>query len=100
MLLFFDNDINAFFSDFAFDALLLSAGAGSKAIKVLFDKNGFSINPYTGETENSGPAAQAKTSDVEGAVHKDILERNGISYEILEIIHDDTGITTLRLNKT
>jgi len=67
---------------------------------LFFDKNGFSINPYTGETENSGPAAQAKTSDVEGAVHKDILEISSITYEILEIIDDDTGITTLRLNET
>ena len=99
MTLFYEGDIDIYFSDFGEDILLLSAGAGSKTIKVLFDKNGFSINPYTGETENSGPVAQAKTSDVEGAVHKDILERNGISYEILEIIHDDTGITTLRLNK-
>ena len=98
--MFYDGDIAVFFSDFAVDALLLSAGAGSKTIKVLFDKNGFSINPYTGETENSGPAAQAKTSDVEGAVHKDILEISSITYEILEIIDDDTGITTLRLNET
>ena len=100
MTLFYENDLDVYFSDFAFDALLLSAGAGSKYIKVLFDKNGFSINPYTGEIENSGPAAQAKTSDVEGAVHKDILEISSITYEILEIIDDDTGITTLRLNET
>src|SRR3990172_3678425 len=97
--MFYDGDIAVFFSDFAVDALLLSAGAGSKTIKVLFDKNGFSINPYTGEIENNGPAAQAKTIDVDGAVHKNILVVDGISYEILEIIHDDTGITTLRLNK-
>ncbi len=99
MPLFYEADIDVFFSDFAVDALLTSVGAGTKTIKVIFDKNGFSINPYTGEVANEGPEAQAKTTDVNGTVHKETLAIAGIVYEILEVIHDGNGFTTLKLNK-
>ncbi|OGP65795.1 MAG: hypothetical protein A3K22_00985 [Deltaproteobacteria bacterium RBG_16_42_7] len=97
---FTSEEIDAFFDPvLTEDALLFSAGAGSKIIKVFFDNDYQGVNMFTGEVESAGPQAQAKTSDVVGVAHGDTLEIRGITYYIKGIKPDATGITNLVLSK-
>lgn len=96
---FYDDDIDIFFADFGEDALLLSAGAGSKTIKVIFDNNYQAVNIYTGVIESAGPHATAKTRDVTGVAHGDILEIDGGTYYIKGIQPGGKGRTILSLSK-
>lgn len=99
--MFYEDDIDIFFDtyEFAKSANLVSAGAGSKTIKVIFENNYQDMNIYTGIVESAGPQAQAKTSDVTGAAHGDTLEIDNITYYIKGIQPNGTGITILILSK-
>jgi len=51
------------------------------------------------EIENARPVVMAATTDITGIKHKDTLIINTITYYVVEIRNDDTGITTLLLSK-
>ena len=51
------------------------------------------------EIENARPVVMAATTDITGIKHKDTLIINTITYYVVEIRNDDTGITTLLLSR-
>ncbi|HLE18672.1 MAG TPA: hypothetical protein VI728_10360 [Syntrophales bacterium] len=76
------------------DAILLSAGAGSKAVKIQFDNEYQPVNIHTGIIESARPAALIQTSDIEGGGH-DALEIDGITYNLIEIQKQNQSIFTI-----
>ena len=51
------------------------------------------------EIENARPVAMAATTDITGIKHRDALVIDTITYYVVEIRNDGTGITTLLLSK-
>ena len=51
------------------------------------------------EIENARPMAMAATTDITGIKHRDTLVIDTITYYVIEIHDDGTGITTLLLSK-
>lgn len=86
-------------NDFAVDAAFSHAGGAASNIKIIFDNDFKAINLITGEVELAGPQAICKTSDVSTAIHGDTLVINSITYYIIGIQPDGTGITILILSR-
>lgn len=93
------DSVEIYFTDFAVDAAFSHAGGQASIIKVIFDNDFKAVNLATGEVESTGPQAVCKTSDVSNAVHGDTLTVGCISYYIIGIQPDGTGITILFLSK-
>lgn len=82
--------------DFGKVAIYTPFGGSAVSIDVRFVESRRlpSIDPYNGESSEITPYAKAKTTDVPNAAHKDTLEIDSITYEVLrtELIND--GIRT------
>lgn len=97
--LFYESDINIFFSDWAIDATYTPQGGQASAIKAIFDNSFDAVNLTGGVVESASPQATVKTTDVPNAKHGDTLNINSITYKIIGIHPDATGITLLILSK-
>jgi len=73
---------------------------GSLVIKAVFNERVPVVNDYTGETESVLSTLVAKTTDIEEVRPHDTVTVGPVTYEVLEIRPDGTGLTTLTLNKT
>lgn len=95
--IFFDTDI------FAQDATFTHAGVAS-SIPVIFD-NLYSDPQGVGivGVETSAPMATCKTSDVAGVVRGDTLALTvdgvSVTFKVVEVMSDGTGVTMLRLSR-
>lgn len=92
--------IDDFFStdDFAVVATYTPSGGQPKSINVIYD-NDYVASLMEGiEVENTSPAVLCKTSDILNVKHGDTLVVNSITYKIIEVKPDGTGITTLILS--
>lgn len=92
-------DLDVFLADFGVTARYVSAGNSGTDITVLFDNAYTPANIGRVEVETLGPAATCKTSDVAGALHGDTLIISDISYNIIGIHPDGSGMTILLLSK-
>jgi len=92
--------VDVLLTDFAEGALYTPAGGDTKTIKVTFDNEYVAVKA-AGDAyiESCGPAAYCKDSDITGAKHNDTLVINSITYYVIEIHPDGTGMTTLILSK-
>jgi len=89
---FWIDDLDAFFSDFAIDALWKGVG-----VKCIFHNEHEAVALFSGEVESANPYVEVKSSDVEGVAHGDSFEVNGTEYSVAGIRPDSTGITVLIL---
>lgn len=89
-----------FFTDFAVDATYTPSGGTAKGIKVVFD-NEYAVVSLAGDVaiESVSPAAHCKDSDIIGAKHGDTLVINSVTYYVIGIQPDGTGITILILSR-
>jgi hypothetical protein len=97
-----DLDLVAFFDTDAFaqTATYTRIGYPSVSISVIFDSE-YSVVEGVVETGMGVPAPQAlcKSSDVANASRGDTLLVGGMTYYVLEVKPDGTGVTTLVLSK-
>jgi hypothetical protein len=100
-VMFYDTDIDIFFSDFGVDAILKSQIEPEKTIKVIFTAKGQALEILDSSigVETTKPIALCKSSDVETVAHNDIIEISGKEYYVISILPDGTGITTLGLSE-
>ena len=99
--MFYDSDIDIFFSDFAVDAILKPQIEPERTIKVIFVLKEQALEIFDNNIgiETTNPVALCKSSDVETIAHNDILEINGKEYYVTSIVSDGTGTTTLGLSE-
>ncbi|MBT9168677.1 MAG: hypothetical protein DDT19_02025 [Syntrophomonadaceae bacterium] len=97
--MFWERDIDTFFSDFAVDAVY-TRGTVQRNIRVLFDEDYKTIMDELVGVEGIESSAICRTSDVRDAVHNDTLTISGVTYFVVGIQPDGTGITTLLLSRS
>jgi hypothetical protein len=93
----FTEDLTAFFStdDFAVSALY----NGTTTINVILYTAYYEENMGRVGFEGSAPVALARTADVPGVAHGVSLVIYGVTYSVVGVEPDGTGLTTLRLEK-
>ena len=98
--MFYDADIDIFFTDFARVATF-KHGLEEREIRVVFNTEyqvAVDINTFAG-IESYRFMAEAKTSDVEDVQHGDTLTIGDKTYYIHEVQHTDIGTTRLLLSE-
>lgn len=90
------SDLAALFNSADFAS---SATYGSATISVLFDDEYAGYNTETGVVETSGPRAFCRTSDLSAVSHSSTLVVNSITYRVIGIKPDGTGVTELTLSR-
>lgn len=97
--MFYDDDIDIFFSDFAIDAVYTPVSGKAKTIKIIFSRDYREMVDELVGVEGIVSSAICKSADMPDVSHNDILEINGETYYIIGVQPDDSGITTLLLSK-
>jgi hypothetical protein len=92
--MFWEDDVAGFFSDFGEPAILKDG----TEIKAIFDNEYALAEPMGVGIESSHPMVAVKSSDVEETIHGDTLEIREVTYSIIGIHPDGTGITNLILS--
>lgn len=96
--MFYYDDIDVFFSDFAIDAVYTADGM-PKTIRILFSRDYREMmNEITG-IEGTASSAICKSSDVPNASHNDTLEIDEEIYYVIGVQPDDSGVTILLLSR-
>ncbi|MDP2689975.1 MAG: head-tail joining protein [Deltaproteobacteria bacterium] len=97
------SDLDAFMdaeAGFAREVIITGSTYGPLTVKGIFDERVPVVNDYTGEVENTLSAVTLKTSEIPEVRPHDTVTVGAVTYEVLEIKPDGTGLTTLTLNKT
>lgn len=89
-------DIDTFLSTNEF---AVSYTYNSNVFTGIFDDAYKGINLATGEIESTEPQIIVKSSNVSGIEHGNTLIINSITYYVIGIHPDGTGLTTLTLSK-
>lgn len=97
----FTENLDEFFdtSDFAVTAVYNPGGGSPTSISVIYDNEYLSSVLGGIEVENKNPMILCKTSDVANAKHGETIVVNGITYKIIEVQPDGTGLTSLILSQ-
>lgn len=92
----FTEDLKSFLStkDFAVSAIY-----NGVSVDVIFDSVYFEESTGLVGFQGSAPMATALTSDVPNAAHGDTLVISSVTYKVVGVEPDGTGITVLRLEK-
>lgn len=85
-------------NEFAVSATYTELGEDAATITVIHDPEELAIDPETGEVLNRVSIAEAITTDVANAAHKDTLVINSVTYTILTAA-PSRGTTILTLHK-
>lgn len=96
----FTEDLAPFFADFGVSAIYTPVGGVAATITVIFNKD-YSLPQGVGEVgiPTSAPVATCKTADVSTASRGATLVIDGVTYNVIEVAPDGTGITHLRLSE-
>lgn len=81
-------------SDFAVETVF----AGN-TINVIFDNEGFTIDPFTGEVDKSDLIVHAISTDVPGIKDNDTLTINAVVYEVKKVMPNGEGETLITVLK-
>jgi len=92
-------DRAAFLSTFGEAVTYTPQGGQPRSIDMIFDGPQRVQNVQTGEIEMTAPEGLCDTGDVSGVKHRDTIERQSVTYYVIGIEHDGTGMTTLILSK-
>ncbi|MDP2689511.1 MAG: hypothetical protein Q8P48_05305 [Deltaproteobacteria bacterium] len=84
---------------FAREVIITGTTYGPLTVKGIFDERVPVVNDYTGEVENTLSAVTVKNSDIPDVRPHDTVTVGAVTYEVLEIEPDGTGLTTLTLNR-
>lgn len=72
---------------------------GSTPVTGIFDNGYLEVPGIEVGNESAGPSFLCKTADVSAAVHGDALVVNTVSYQVIGVHPDGTGLTLLKLEK-
>jgi hypothetical protein len=67
------------------------------AINAIFDAEYYTVQDGEFETESSTPGIMCRTSDVPTAKHGDVVVRAGVTYDVVNVKPDGTGMTEMEL---
>ena len=104
---FWIDDIDSFFNDFSVDVTLVAyplssgtTGATSNIrIKGIFDEAQKVTDIQTGQIVSARPQLTVKSSDVSSILRKSQIIVNSVTYYVLDILDDGTGITILDISE-
>lgn len=94
-----DQNLDTFFylSDFAIEVTYKFQSGTEKTIKAIYDNDYISSMMEGIIVENANPRIIAKTSDIANARIGDTIVVNGITFNVINVRPDGTGITTIEL---
>lgn len=96
--MFYDDDIDAFFSDFAEDVTYVESGvAATTTIDAIFDSPGSVITIGRVTMIIESPQVRLKSTDVPNISGDDKFIIRGVTYKVTNATNDGTGITTVIL---
>lgn len=97
----FDEDIDAFFDtdDFAVAATYTPSGGSASTVNGIFDDEYFDEVGGPVGIEGSQPKFMCKLEDVSAVSQGDALSVGGITYQIVNVQKDGTGIVVLVLEE-
>lgn len=95
----FTEDLTEFFdtSDHATAVTYTPSGGSATEINGIFDNNFMEIEDDIAGVESSIPMLTCRTSDVSSAAHGDTIINGAITYNIVGVHPDGTGVTILML---
>lgn len=94
--MFWDDDIDVFFDDFAVDAVYTPTVGEPKTISVLFDAD---EEVLFGGVISTAPAITAITSDVSDIKKGETIEVDGTTYKVWEPMPDKHGTRQIFLTE-
>lgn len=100
--MFYDEDIDIIFSDFAEDIIYAAQPKlpqDGVTIKGIFDNEGQNVTIFDGQIEASGPQVTVKSSSITGVKHGDTVTIRSKDWYVRGIKDDGTGITILNLSE-
>lgn len=105
---FYEDDVTDILTDFAIPVTLVgypsssgSSGAtANKTINAIFDEAQEIIDVETGQVISAKPQLTCKTSDVSAILRHSACVINGVSYYVIDIMDDGTGVTMLKVSTT
>ena len=77
----------------------VAATWGAVTVYGIFDDTFALVNEATGEVATSGPQFVCRTSDVSSAVQGNTITINTVTWKIIGVQADGTGITVLLLSR-
>lgn len=86
-------------NDFAVEVTYTPDGGDATTIEGIFDDEYKARDTATGEVETTPPQIIVATRDVLNAAHGDTIIKSGVTYNIIGIHKDGTGMTTLILSR-
>lgn len=86
-------------NDFAVEVVYTPDGGDATTIAGIFDDEYKAVNTQTGEVETSPPQVQVASRDVLNGAHGDTIKKSGVTYNIIGIHADGTGMTILILSR-
>lgn len=95
-----DTERSILLSDFGVTATYTADGESPTSITVIFDKTYLGVDAGGEVTvESNNPVALCRTSDVSDADHAATLVINSVTYNVVGVQPDGTGLTHLELEK-
>lgn len=92
-----DDDRLYMLNDFGIQATYTPSGGSSVAITGIFDKAYREVNGGEVDFSLYEPEFMCRTSDVPSAVEGDVIVCEGITYTVIVVMSDGTGMTTMSL---
>lgn len=78
----------------------ITIGGSSSTISVILNKEYFAIDPGMGiDVEGTQPVVTGRTSDMSGVDNEDTIVIDSITYNIVSVQPDGTGVTALVLEQ-
>ena len=95
----FSENLNQFFeiNDFAIDAVINYGTNQTRNVKVIFETPSQSVEIYNTSIEADAPRLSCKTSELNGVKTGNTVTAQSVTYKIIQISHDGTGISFLYL---
>ena len=82
------------------EAATITIGGSSSSINVILNKEYFAIDPGTAiDIEGTQPVATGITSDMSGVDNEDTIVIDSVTYNIVSVQSDGTGMTALVLEQ-
>jgi hypothetical protein len=100
-LTYFADDLDLFFDDetHAVSCTYTPQGGSASTFNVIFNNEYYAIDGGEVGVESTEPTVTTKTSNISGASHGDTMVIDSVTYKIINIRPDNTGMTEIGLEK-
>lgn len=86
-------------SDFGVDCSYTPAGGSATTIKTILLNDYFSVDTGSVSVEVNQPIAVIRTADAAAIAHQDTMVINAITYKVVNVRPDGTGISEIQLEQ-